>query len=190
MKTLRTEAFPGCADFPHKAIWIHHVPSKIQCFLWMAFHGKIETIDNLQRRGFQLPNRCVLCCSDVETIDHLLIHCSFSTKVWKMFSSALSFSGPFPLHVQELVRSWKGMNCLASWSEMFDVLLHACSWFLWLERNDRIFKDREKSEDQVVYKIFYAIGTWLRAFDRISESELRRWFIVFHPSRPPDYAVF
>lgn len=45
-------------------------------------HGKILTQDNLKRRGFQLPNRCILCKVEEESIDHLFIHCPFARHLW------------------------------------------------------------------------------------------------------------
>ncbi|RVW68175.1 putative apyrase 4 [Vitis vinifera] len=41
-----------------------------------ATWGKILTLDRLQKRGWQLPNRCFLCASEVENVNHILIHCS------------------------------------------------------------------------------------------------------------------
>ncbi|CAN1269770.1 hypothetical protein LINPERPRIM_LOCUS13704 [Linum perenne] len=65
------ELFPGDRSFPHSLIWRKGVPTKIQGFCWLTFHGKIASLDNLQRRGFLLANRCVLCCRCSETIDQL-----------------------------------------------------------------------------------------------------------------------
>ena len=48
--------------FPKNKIWMGRVPTKIMFFAWEATWGKILTLDRLQKRGWQLPNRffCVL----------------------------------------------------------------------------------------------------------------------------------
>ncbi|CAN0859972.1 Putative ribonuclease H protein At1g65750 [Linum grandiflorum] len=48
---LRRTTFVGIRNFPASFIWNKMVPSKIQCFTWQVFHGKIATMDNLQRKA-------------------------------------------------------------------------------------------------------------------------------------------
>ena len=48
------------AEFPHSNVWVDKVPTKIAFFAWEATWGKVLTLDRLQRRGWQLPNRCFL----------------------------------------------------------------------------------------------------------------------------------
>lgn len=39
-------------------------------------------IDNLKRRGFELPSRCPLCEREEESVDHLLLNCSIIKEIW------------------------------------------------------------------------------------------------------------
>ncbi|RVX18327.1 putative ribonuclease H protein [Vitis vinifera] len=47
--------------FPSRSIWVTRVPTKVCFFAWEATWGRVLTLDRLQRRGLQLPNRCFLC---------------------------------------------------------------------------------------------------------------------------------
>ena len=38
--------------------------------------GKVLTLDQLKRRGWNLANRCFLCCAEEKMINHILIHYS------------------------------------------------------------------------------------------------------------------
>ena len=38
--------------------------------------GKVLTLDQLQKRGWSLVNRCFLCKEEKGFIDHILLHCS------------------------------------------------------------------------------------------------------------------
>lgn len=69
---------------------------KVNYFWWVASHGKILTIDNLVRRGFQLVNRCVLSKEEEETIVHLFFHCPFSRGTWSFFLPLLCTDWVFP----------------------------------------------------------------------------------------------
>lgn len=64
--------------FPHKSIWIPIIPSKISFFMWNTFLDKILTLNHLQRRGWNLANRCILCMNEEESVNHLFIHCSMA----------------------------------------------------------------------------------------------------------------
>nr|CAN82775.1 hypothetical protein VITISV_000481 [Vitis vinifera] len=57
----------ACA-FPAKCVWVDKVPTKAAFFAWEAAWGKILTLDRLQKRGWQLPNRCFLCGCEKENV--------------------------------------------------------------------------------------------------------------------------
>ena len=46
--------------------------------------GKVLTLDQLKRRGWNLANRCFLCCAEEEMINHILIHCSKARVLWEL----------------------------------------------------------------------------------------------------------
>ncbi|CAN1314337.1 Putative ribonuclease H protein At1g65750 [Linum perenne] len=91
---LNATRFVGNSNFPSDVIWVPFIPPKFTSFCWKAFHKRIATIDNLQRRGFSFANRCVMCYCSTESVDHLFLQCSFVTRVWNLLISALSFHGP------------------------------------------------------------------------------------------------
>ncbi|CAN1262893.1 Putative ribonuclease H protein At1g65750 [Linum perenne] len=155
---LVADRFPGDNSFPSKWIWSSPAPPKVQFFCWLVFRNRIATIDNLQRRGFAIPNRCVLCKMESESVNHIFIHCRFSSQVWSKLSSTLSMLGPLPSSFGDLVLMWKDMNCALGFSAAKKVLLHSFIWHLWLERNDRIFRDVERSTSQVFIRLWLAIA--------------------------------
>ncbi|CAN1217919.1 Putative ribonuclease H protein At1g65750 [Linum perenne] len=172
---LRAVKFPGMGFFPFDTIWRKEVPTKIQCFLWCCFHGRILTLDNLRIRGFTLPNWCALCQKQEESIDHLFIHCSFVSGIWGKVSSRLSISGPLPGGVQDLIKGWKWLNCGTPFESMHKVLLHSLCWFVWLERNEVIFRDVRPSSARVVYRLLSSCLSWLRVFAVISQHDFEIW---------------
>ncbi|CAN1257445.1 Transposon TX1 uncharacterized 149 kDa protein [Linum perenne] len=133
-RSLTLDKFPGDPSFPMHSIWLAGVPSKVQAFCWMVFHSKIASLDNLQKRGFHLANRCVLCCKDEESVNHLFLRCEFAMSIWNRISSALSIFGPRANCVSNAFLEWKGMNCFPSFQGGSGFVLHAFLWFIWLER--------------------------------------------------------
>ncbi|CAN1821012.1 Putative ribonuclease H protein At1g65750, partial [Linum perenne] len=173
--TLVAERFPGLASFPQEVIWKKGVPTKIQAFCWMVRHSKIASLDNLQRRGFQLANRCVLCSANLESIDHLFLRYEFTMRVWNRISSALSIFGPRGENVNSVFVEWKFMNCSQILNGGSRFVLHAFLWFIWLERNNRIFNDKSSEDIQVFYRWMVAANLWGMDY-------LHRWNrIIFDP---------
>ena len=75
------------AEWGHKTDHKHYrwkirVPEKIQIFIWLSFHGKIQTKSMLARKGWKGSTNCTLCDGEIETNDHLFLEWSFSRQVW------------------------------------------------------------------------------------------------------------
>jgi hypothetical protein len=66
----------GSIYFSWKSVWKSKAPPRVAFFVWTAVHSKIFTLDNLGRRGLVVVNRCWLCETDGESVDHLLLHCA------------------------------------------------------------------------------------------------------------------
>lgn len=98
------------------------------------------TIENLSKRGLQIPNRCVLCKNQAEFVDHLFIHCSFTREVWSIFSQAFGMSWCAPISTIEFFNQWddswkgSGLQAISKWA------LPHFGWGIWKEHNNRIFR--------------------------------------------------
>jgi hypothetical protein len=75
-------------------------------FAWTAARGKILTIDNLRQRGMIVINRCWLCESDGESVDHLLLHCRVANALWGAFFSRFGLCWVMLGLVRELFACW------------------------------------------------------------------------------------
>ncbi|XP_071727568.1 uncharacterized protein [Rutidosis leptorrhynchoides] len=88
-----------------------------------------------------------------DSINHLFFLCEYSGAVWKIFRDKLLFRG--------LPNQFSGiLQCLAKypysnniWNIMNRIVFAACVYFVWQERNYRIFKYRRRSIDNLVQVI-------------------------------------
>jgi hypothetical protein len=94
-------------SFPWKSIWKVKTPPHIAFFLWATTLGRILTVDNLRRQGFQLINRCCLCKKDEETINHLLLHCQYAADIWHLVLNRFWVSWVMPGNILQLLHCWK-----------------------------------------------------------------------------------
>ena len=71
-------------SFPRQVIWNLWVPSKVNFFAWEAIWGKVLTLDQLQKRGWSLINRCFFCKEEEESINHIFLHCFLVKFLWQL----------------------------------------------------------------------------------------------------------
>ncbi|XP_074298710.1 uncharacterized protein LOC141629635 [Silene latifolia] len=104
----------------------------------LVMDNKLPTVDNLVHRGLHMVNRCVLCCTQEENAMHLFFHCSYSQAVWAQIAEWLGVCSSADL---QTVLSWFQSHVrgtLGRARKMRAGLL-ASLYFLWKERNARIF---------------------------------------------------
>lgn len=66
--------------------WIPGLTPKNQYSYGFFSKTKILTLDNLAKRGQVILNRCSLCKHALEIVNHLFIHCPYSSKVWNLLT--------------------------------------------------------------------------------------------------------
>jgi hypothetical protein len=71
----------GTRWLPYDWVWTKIVPNRHKFFLWLAFHGRLNTKDNMTKKKWCQDAGCDLCPA-VESIDHITLHCKFSIWAW------------------------------------------------------------------------------------------------------------
>ncbi|XP_074296890.1 uncharacterized protein LOC141627550 [Silene latifolia] len=127
----------------------------------MAAQQKLATVDNLVRRGSYLVNRCVLCLQASETHRHLFFQCEFSGELWRSVLGWMGIQGRTAKYWQEL--SWcSSRYAKKHWkSGWFRCCLAATIYFIWQERNARIFGGKTSTIHTLATQLRFAVGTRL-----------------------------
>ncbi|XP_074309651.1 uncharacterized protein LOC141644100 [Silene latifolia] len=121
----------------------------------MAVQGQFATVDNLQRRGFSLANRCCLCENNEENHAHLFFSCPYSHHVWSSVLQWMKIIRPALSLQQELTLLVPMPNWRKHWFQVsITVVVHS----LWTERNRRIFAQEKLSPSALLNKIKFQIA--------------------------------
>lgn len=113
-------------EFNWKEIWIKGLTPKINYFCWATTHGRILTIDSLNKRGFSFVNRCVLCYHDMESIDHIFLHNNYAKDIWDAILRDFIKLWPLSPHCHHVVKNL--------WLQTPPIM----PWNLWKEKNNII----------------------------------------------------
>ncbi|KAJ4809797.1 Ribonuclease H-like superfamily protein [Rhynchospora pubera] len=142
-----------------KSIWLAKVPLKIKLFCWLVLQNRILTQDNLEKRGWHGPNKC-LFCRDIETVNHLFCTCSFWKRSWDLFNT--HNDKQITVNLTSLDSIWDSCLALDKPKRIYAVSFFAVfCWSVWLERNKKAFTDTKGlSFTTLVYSINHNFHLW------------------------------
>ncbi|KAJ9673635.1 hypothetical protein PVL29_023281 [Vitis rotundifolia] len=155
---------PNASTFPNKAIWVDKVPTKVSFFAWEATWGKILTLDRLQKRGWQLPNRCFLCGCEEENVNHILVHCIVVRVLWEFILVLFGVKWVFPETVREVLVSWRGPFVGIKRKKIWNSILLCIFWTVWKERNRLAFKGGSLALQKLKNSFVCNLWSWARVY--------------------------
>ncbi|GJU65543.1 sodium/hydrogen exchanger 6 [Tanacetum coccineum] len=137
--------------------------------MWLVIQQKLKTQDRLRQWDVG-PSidlnllKCPLCDLVPDSHDHLFFECSFSSQVWSKVR-VLCGMDAIPPHLSDVVAFIvplsKGKTVVSIISR---IVVAATSYYIWLERNGRLFKKKTSTPGQIVDVIFSTVRLKLVTF--------------------------
>ncbi|GJU00845.1 reverse transcriptase domain, reverse transcriptase zinc-binding domain protein [Tanacetum coccineum] len=127
----------------HRVVWFSHCIPRHAFHLWLVMRRSLKTQDKMRQwdvgGGTDLNLlRCSLCDSQPDSHEHLFFECAFSS--------------------QPMANQYTAISVLER------LLLAASTYYVWLERNNRIFKKVKRTPEEIIDIImFYVLGRLLLA---------------------------
>ncbi|XP_022019070.1 uncharacterized protein LOC110919101 [Helianthus annuus] len=164
--TLRTR------DTPVKwasMVWFSQCIPRHSFHLWLVIKNKLKTQDRLAvwEVGSETNRRlmcCPLCKHGTDSRDHLFFVCGFASQVWSNIRMLVD--------LENVNDSW---TSIAVWMERYSdskrfkhivckLAISASSYYIWQERNNRLFTSKECTAEQVTEKIKNIVRLRLMGF--------------------------
>ncbi|OEL13592.1 hypothetical protein BAE44_0025387, partial [Dichanthelium oligosanthes] len=129
-----------------KELWKIKVPNEFRFFFWLALQDRCWTSVRLLRHGLRNNDSCALCCQHAESIDHLLLYCVYSREVWFTFLRRSGWQRLTPSPSGNLSTWWLRSRKLVAKARRkpFDSVCLLLTRQLWLERNNRVFRNASR----------------------------------------------
>ncbi|KAE8729631.1 hypothetical protein F3Y22_tig00003480pilonHSYRG00012 [Hibiscus syriacus] len=137
----------------HKVVWFPlHIP-KTSMITWMAIHDRLPTRARLSRMRIQTDELRVFCKEEIQTRNHLFTDCHFAKALWNSILQRTHLRKPHMSWETQLdwsCREWKGKSLI---STVLRIAWNAYIYFIWEERNRRIFQNRNREMEQLLKNI-------------------------------------
>ncbi|CAM8953600.1 unnamed protein product [Rhodiola kirilowii] len=147
-------------------LWSGLAPPKVEMFIWRVFLDGLPSKVALQRRRILRREEdlvCVLCNSEQETADHLLLHCRWSWNLWALCLSWWgSCSWVMPKSSRSLLESWTVEGVSRSHKRLWKTFGYAIMWTIWEERNLRCFQNKIRSAGEISELVKVRLAWWAK----------------------------
>ncbi|XP_071740414.1 uncharacterized protein [Rutidosis leptorrhynchoides] len=148
----------------HHVVWFKLFDPKSAFILWLAILNRLNTQDRLEKWMTNQSFVCALCEKTKDSVNHLFFLCEYSIKIWRNLKANLVFQG-LPNCLNEIVsRLAQYPYTNKIWNIINRLVLAACVYWIWKERNCRIFKKKKRSEDELCKEIVNFIRLKLLTF--------------------------
>lgn len=137
------------AGWPWRMIWRTEIPYKVNYFTWLLAKQAVLTHENLNKRKPNLRSSCYLCEEQVETVNHLFLHCKWTDQLWQMFIQKRKIKWTKPGSIIEVLQCWN-RDGNAGKNEKRWRIVPACIWWtIWKERNQRCFEGKQNNIQKI-----------------------------------------
>ncbi|GJU13779.1 putative reverse transcriptase domain, reverse transcriptase zinc-binding domain protein [Tanacetum coccineum] len=137
-----------------RIVWFSHCIPRHAFHLWLVMRKSLKTQDNIRPWDVG-PDvdisrlRCPLCNLHPDSHDHLFFECSFSSQVWRHVRH-LADMDVVPSTAQDIVSHLLPLsNKRTAKSIIGRLVLAASAYFVWIERNNRLFKKIKRPPEEI-----------------------------------------
>jgi hypothetical protein len=121
------------------------------------------TADRRWRHGLEAHDNCYMCDQQPESIDHIIVDCSYSKQVWWCIRSA-------PRETHQLAPCNSILDWWNVWRQQWtgqhrngaDSIFALVAWELWKERNARCFHGASTQVPNMLNHIKHEAESWVQ----------------------------
>ncbi|KAK1413815.1 hypothetical protein QVD17_29551 [Tagetes erecta] len=170
-----------------KIVWYSQgIPSHMY-ILWLAIRQRLLTQDRLMRWDSSKSLICSLCKAQPDSHEHLFFKCDFSVQVWNKLKDIAKLQD-YPNALEDCVKKLERTNVPKRFQSILQrLMLAAMTYFIWQERNLRLFQQRHRTDEEVSMHIKQVVRMRLMGLtiyetpSTILESKV--WGFHVHPKK-------
>lgn len=146
-----TDGYPTFLWFSR--IWDSLSVPKKNLFMWKVLKNGILSLHKLKSFGIIQSDICFLCGTGVETVSHLFFECEFTFHIWNKLLHHYGYHRPMRISPMEWYNIFKATRWKNERGCLMLRILKKALYFIWMERNIRVFKGQSSSKHVMVLSI-------------------------------------
>ncbi|XP_022007469.1 uncharacterized protein LOC110906673 [Helianthus annuus] len=169
-----------------KIVWCAHCIPRHAFLLWLIMRKKLLTQDiilqwDLSRRKNMNMMCCLLCYENHDSHEHLFFECKYSAKIWNNVRQKAGMYDVAPKWEEIVEWLLDRASSKSASNYVSRILVAATAYFIWQERNAKLFKNQVRPPDQLCQIIinivrYKLMGVRLKRNDNVLKL-LREWEI-------------
>lgn len=122
--------------------------------MWTAQLNRLPTRMRLAAWGLNFQTSYYLCFAFDETREHFLFWCGFSVEIWTAVQQRIGVS-PFLFQSWSALLAWVKIRSNSAPRLLRKLVAHTILYYIWMERNNRLFNFVSKTSSQLFRDIEY-----------------------------------
>lgn len=163
----------------NKVVWFSNMIPRHAFILWLLIHEKLPTRDRIIRWYPNKSMSCSLCGEVNDSHEHLFFKCKYSKEVWKRARQDCK--------IHCLIDSWKKVleelilmpNKQSIWIIVKKIVFATNVYFLWQERNLRLFQNCKRDWDTIWKAIQDNVKLKLSSLKVLKTAKFREVFDIW-----------
>nr|GEU90229.1 hypothetical protein [Tanacetum cinerariifolium] len=150
-------------------VWFSHFVPRHTFNLWLIMRRYLKTQDNLRpwdvgENVIISSLRCSLCNLVMDSHERLFFKCVYSSKVWRFICTLAGMESVSP-RLEDIVDWLHPMAAKRTFKSIVGkLILAATAYFIWSERNNRLFKNVRRSPEELNDLIMVVVHLKLTTF--------------------------
>ncbi|KAK1373088.1 hypothetical protein POM88_029281 [Heracleum sosnowskyi] len=139
----------------HQFVWHKLNITRYAHCEWLACHGRLSTFHRLALFGIDIMPHYLLCAGGIETLDHLLVSCLYSSFILHKLVNMVhdTSTAGFPTWLG-LLTAW-GNNGIAIHRNLLLLMAQIFCYHIWRERNARLHGKRLSRPEHFVRRDYH-----------------------------------
>ncbi|XP_071700404.1 uncharacterized protein [Rutidosis leptorrhynchoides] len=153
------------------------LPQKIEVFIWRAQRNRLPVRTELDKRGIDLDSaRCPVCDNEVETLEHMLIHCTFAKDLWLRFFKWWKVDNFQIQSVNDIASGPMSHSHNFPNPDLMTASMWVCAYKIWYNRNNKLFNKTDGSSSFVLQEVQSCSFKWISIRDKKHSLDWIQWF--------------
>lgn len=132
-----------------KLVWYSQCVPRHAFITWVAINGKLKTQDKYMRIDSQACQSCPFCNTQKDSHNRLFFTCEFTQEIWSKLKEMARLDHAPDIWTDLIVFMQDRPINKSIWSIIQRLVLGSCVYYVWQERNMRIFQQKARTVEQL-----------------------------------------